>query len=98
MSQIHPHPHPQEKFYHGDLNRDNNFWVYPRDKPVQNPDWDTYDASDLCNNCGGMEGADIGVGWVDTEGKDRHAFDFAKPVIDNTTDNWLALRGRESNG
>ncbi|CAF4744955.1 unnamed protein product [Rotaria magnacalcarata] len=47
---------------------------------------------------GGMEGADIGVGWVDTEGKDRHAFDFAKPVIDNTTDNWLALRGRESNG
>ncbi|CAF2973272.1 unnamed protein product [Rotaria socialis] len=51
---------------------------------------------------GGMEGADIGVGWVDTEGKvhfqDRHAFDFVKPVIDNTTENWLALRGRESNG
>ncbi|CAF1529941.1 unnamed protein product, partial [Rotaria magnacalcarata] len=40
-----------EKFYHGDPNRDNNFWVYPRDKPVQNSDWDTYDASDLCNNC-----------------------------------------------
>ncbi|CAF4041207.1 unnamed protein product [Rotaria magnacalcarata] len=39
-----------EKFYHGDPNRDNNFWVYPRDKPVQNPDWDTYDASYLCNN------------------------------------------------
>ncbi|CAF4390458.1 unnamed protein product, partial [Rotaria magnacalcarata] len=49
-----------------------------------------------------MEGADIGVGWVDTEGKvhfqDRHAFDFVKPVIDNTIENWLALRGRESNG
>ncbi|CAF1647274.1 unnamed protein product [Rotaria magnacalcarata] len=133
-----------EKFYHGDPNRDNNFWVYPRDKPVQNPDWDTYDASYLCNNLaigdvvsisspitpftsyrystelekgvahlwwtidngakditfelhmkttgwialgispgGGMEGADIGVGWVDTEGKVHFQ---------------LALRGRESNG
>ncbi|CAF4257310.1 unnamed protein product, partial [Rotaria magnacalcarata] len=36
--------------YHGDFNRDNHFWVYPRYKPLQNPAWDTYDASDLCDN------------------------------------------------
>ncbi|CAF3565153.1 unnamed protein product [Rotaria socialis] len=51
---------------------------------------------------GGMTGADIGVGWVDSAGKvyfqDRYASDFFKPAMDNTTENWLALRGRESNG
>ncbi|CAF1166007.1 unnamed protein product [Adineta steineri] len=51
---------------------------------------------------GGMKGADIGVGWVDNMGKvhfqDRYASDFAVPIIDNTTSNWLAQRGRESDG
>ncbi|CAF4944392.1 unnamed protein product, partial [Rotaria socialis] len=51
---------------------------------------------------GGMKGADIGVGWVDNTGKvhfqDRYASDFAIPILDNTTSNWLALRGRESDG
>ncbi|CAF3332219.1 unnamed protein product [Rotaria socialis] len=51
---------------------------------------------------GGMTGADIGDGWVDSAGKvyfqDRYASDFFKPAMDNTTENWLALRGRESNG
>ncbi|CAF4288301.1 unnamed protein product, partial [Rotaria magnacalcarata] len=36
--------------YHGDFNRDNHFWVYPRYKPLQNPAWDTYDVSDSCDN------------------------------------------------
>ncbi|CAM4822670.1 unnamed protein product [Rotaria magnacalcarata] len=36
--------------YHGDFNRDNHFWVYPSYKPLHNPAWDTYDASELCNN------------------------------------------------
>ncbi|CAF4698174.1 unnamed protein product, partial [Rotaria socialis] len=51
---------------------------------------------------GGMKGADIGVGWVDSNGnvhfQDRYASDFAKPVIDNTTTDWYAIRGREQNG
>ncbi|CAF1272849.1 unnamed protein product [Rotaria magnacalcarata] len=51
---------------------------------------------------GGMKGADIGVGWVDSIGnvhfQDRYASDFAKPVIDNTTTDWFAIRGREQNG
>ncbi|CAF4533460.1 unnamed protein product, partial [Rotaria sp. Silwood2] len=51
---------------------------------------------------GGMKGADIGVGWVDNTGKvyfqDRYASDFALPIIDNTTSNWLAQRGHESDG
>ena len=41
-----------EKFYHGDPNRDNHFWVYPRYKPLQNPDWDTYDLCDNYTNLG----------------------------------------------
>ncbi|CAF4996212.1 unnamed protein product, partial [Rotaria sp. Silwood1] len=51
---------------------------------------------------GGMKGADIGVGWVDNMGKvhfqDRYAFDYVKPIIDNTTTDWYALQGREQNG
>ncbi|CAF4482771.1 unnamed protein product, partial [Rotaria sp. Silwood2] len=51
---------------------------------------------------GGMKGADIGVGWVDSKGnvhfQDRYASDFAKPMIDNTTTDWFAIRGREQNG
>ncbi len=30
--------------------------------------------------------------------KDRYAFDFARPIIDNTTNDWFALQGQESNG
>ncbi|CAF3460707.1 unnamed protein product [Rotaria socialis] len=51
---------------------------------------------------GGMIGADIGVGWVDQEGhvhfQDRYAFNRSKPIIDNTTNDWLHLQGREQNG
>ncbi|CAF4017897.1 unnamed protein product [Rotaria sordida] len=51
---------------------------------------------------GGMKGADIAVGWVDSSGKahiqDRFAFDKMKPVIDNTTQDWFLLQGQEQNG
>ncbi|CAF3248125.1 unnamed protein product [Rotaria socialis] len=49
---------------------------------------------------GGMKGADIGVGWVDNIGKciGSICIRFAIPILDNTTSNWLALRGRESDG
>ncbi len=30
--------------------------------------------------------------------QDRYASDFVRPVIDNTTNDWLALQGREING
>jgi hypothetical protein len=30
--------------------------------------------------------------------KDRYAFDFARPIIDNTTNDWFVLQGQESNG
>ncbi|CAF4663676.1 unnamed protein product, partial [Rotaria sp. Silwood1] len=47
-------------------------------------------------------GADIGTGWVDQAGnvhfQDRHAFNFSRPVIDNTTQDWFHLQGREQNG
>ncbi|CAF4580861.1 unnamed protein product [Rotaria sp. Silwood1] len=38
------------KFYHGDPDRDHNFWVYPRNKALVTPRWDTYNADDLCDN------------------------------------------------
>ncbi|CAF3130780.1 unnamed protein product [Rotaria sp. Silwood2] len=38
------------KSYHGNPDRDNNFWVYPRDQQLEVPEWDTYNADDLCNN------------------------------------------------
>ncbi|CAF0843332.1 unnamed protein product [Adineta ricciae] len=51
---------------------------------------------------GGMKGADIGVGWVDQTGRvhfqDRYAYANSRPIIDNTTTDWYALRGREANG
>ncbi|CAF2811812.1 unnamed protein product [Rotaria sp. Silwood2] len=51
---------------------------------------------------GGMKGADIGLGWVDEGGQvrfqDRYANSSSPPVIDNTTTDWLALKGREQNG
>ncbi|CAF2458331.1 unnamed protein product [Rotaria sp. Silwood2] len=51
---------------------------------------------------GGMRGADIAIGWVDSLGKvtiqDRYASGKSKPMIDNTTQDWFALQGREQNG
>ncbi|CAF4012623.1 unnamed protein product [Adineta steineri] len=51
---------------------------------------------------GGMKGADIAVGWVDSSGKvyiqDRFAHDKIKPDMDNTTQDWIALKGQEQNG
>ncbi|CAF5113085.1 unnamed protein product, partial [Rotaria sp. Silwood1] len=38
------------KLYHGDPDRDHNFWVYPRSKALVTPRWDTYNADDLCDN------------------------------------------------
>ena len=66
-----------------------------------------------------MKDADIGVGWIDNQGKvyfqvfqekfslslisfsilkDRYSFDFVRPVIDNTTNDWIPIQGKESNG
>lgn len=39
-----------QKQYHGDPDRDHNFWVYPKTKSLNNSLWDTYNASDLCDN------------------------------------------------
>ncbi|CAF4624190.1 unnamed protein product [Rotaria sp. Silwood1] len=51
---------------------------------------------------GGMKGADIGLGWVDKAGEvhfqDRYAYGTSRPVVDNTTKDWFALKGREQNG
>ena len=49
-----------------------------------------------------MIGADIGVGWVDTDGsvhfQDRFAVGQTRPMFDNTTIDWFAEQGREENG
>ncbi|CAF1122491.1 unnamed protein product [Rotaria sp. Silwood1] len=51
---------------------------------------------------GGMKGADIGLGWIDQSGQvhfqDRYAYNFSRPVIDDTTIDWFALQGHEENG
>ncbi|CAF3937549.1 unnamed protein product, partial [Rotaria sp. Silwood1] len=51
---------------------------------------------------GGMNGADLGVGWIDQSGnihfQDRYAFDTVIPILDNTTSDWFALQGCEQNG
>ncbi|CAF0875388.1 unnamed protein product [Adineta ricciae] len=51
---------------------------------------------------GGMKGADIAIMWVDSQGKvvlqDRYASGESKPMIDDTTQDWFALQGREQNG
>ncbi|CAF0947365.1 unnamed protein product [Didymodactylos carnosus] len=36
--------------YHGDPSRDNHFWVYLRNQPLQNPRWDTHNAEQFCYN------------------------------------------------
>ncbi|CAF3360260.1 unnamed protein product [Rotaria socialis] len=51
---------------------------------------------------GGMIGADIGLGWIDQSGQlhfeDRYAYGFYQPMVDNTTQDWFGLQGREVNG
>ncbi|CAF4000838.1 unnamed protein product [Rotaria sordida] len=51
---------------------------------------------------GGMKGADIAVGWVESSGnvylQDRFATRNARPVLDNTTQDWHLLQGRENDG
>lgn len=40
---------PDFKYYHGDKNRDNNYWIYKRKNQIINKQWDfTYN---ICNNC-----------------------------------------------
>ena len=36
------------KAYHGTA--EHFFWLYPRDRPLPNPPWDTYDADAFCGN------------------------------------------------
>jgi len=36
--------------YHGDANRGHKFWVYPKGKKLENPQWDTHDAKAYCDN------------------------------------------------
>ena len=38
------------KYYHGDPNRDNHFWVYPKNKTLTNKLWDTHNLKEFCNN------------------------------------------------
>ncbi|CAF2711169.1 unnamed protein product [Rotaria sp. Silwood2] len=51
---------------------------------------------------GGMKGADIAVGWVESSGnvylQDRYATTNARPVLDNSTQDWFLLQGREKDG
>jgi hypothetical protein len=39
-----------QMIYHGDPSREHRFWVYPKHKSLQNPQWDTYNPHDLCDN------------------------------------------------
>ena len=36
--------------YHGDPNREHQFWIYPSHKSLINRQWDAYDPHHLCNN------------------------------------------------
>ena len=36
--------------YHGDKKRNNRFWVYPKDKNLENTQWDTRDLDKYCQN------------------------------------------------
>jgi len=40
---------PNFKYYHGDENRDNNYWIYKNKKKIINKKWDHY--NNICNNC-----------------------------------------------
>jgi len=37
-------------FFHGDVRRNNHFWVYPKNKSLNNT-WDTHNPNEYCNNC-----------------------------------------------
>lgn len=39
-----------KQHFHGDLARENNFWAYPAHRSLINPQWDTHDPSEMCNN------------------------------------------------
>jgi len=45
-----------KQLHHGDSARDNNFWVYPVHKSLANPQWDTHDPSELCDNFTALDG------------------------------------------
>ena len=36
--------------YHGDENRNCNFWVYPNTQPLKNNMWDTWNLNNFCSN------------------------------------------------
>ena len=36
--------------YHGDENRNYNFWVYPKNLPLKNTIWDTWNLNKFCSN------------------------------------------------
>jgi len=40
---------PGFKYYHGDKNRDNNYWIYKTKKNIINKEWDF--THNICNNC-----------------------------------------------
>ena len=40
---------PNFKYYHGDKNRDNNYWIYKTKKQIINKEWDF--THNICNNC-----------------------------------------------
>ncbi len=44
------------KVYHGDPSRDHQFWIYPSNKTLINPQWDAYDPNELCNNYSLVDG------------------------------------------
>ena len=40
---------PNFKYYHGDKNRDNNYWIYETKGEIVNTEWDF--THNICNNC-----------------------------------------------
>ncbi|CAF4698142.1 unnamed protein product [Rotaria socialis] len=53
-------------------------------------------------NSGGVKGADIVVGWVESSSKvclqGRYAIRNSRPILDNATQDWFLLRGHEKDG
>ncbi|CAF3765470.1 unnamed protein product [Rotaria socialis] len=47
---------------------------------------------------GGVKGADIVVGWVESSSKGRYAIRNSRPILDNATQDWFLLRGHEKDG
>ena len=44
-------------YFHGDTARDNHFYIYPKDKPILNKQWDFYE--NPCDNCKLVKEEDI---------------------------------------